>query len=182
MKAVYLLIVLIIVIIGAYAAYAPLAKKASADKPQPKAAASAGPAEKAPDFTVTDPNGNKVSFSSMIGKPVIVNLWATWCGPCKMELPDFQEASLKYPDRITFMMVNLTDGDETVDTVRKFMKDNGYTFPVYYDTEQSAAKAYDVTGIPTTVFIDPQGNIVSKQIGMLSKEELQEGIDSLLAP
>ncbi len=179
MKAVYLLIILVIVIIGAYAAYAPLAKKA--DKPQPKLAGPAGPAEKAPDFTVTDQNGGKVSLSSMSGKPVIVNLWATWCGPCKTELPDFQEAAAKYSGSITFMMVNLTDGDETVDTVRKFMKDNGYTFPVYYDTEQSAAKAYDVTGIPTTVFIDPRGNIVLKQIGMLSKEELQEGIASLLA-
>ena len=98
-----------------------------------------------------------------------------------MELPDFQEAAAKYSGSITFMMVNLTEGDETVDTVQKFMKDNGYTFPVYYDTEQSASKAYDVTGIPTTVFIDSRGNVVLKQIGMLSKEELQEGIDSLLA-
>ncbi|MBR4749303.1 MAG: TlpA family protein disulfide reductase [Abditibacteriota bacterium] len=180
MKAIYILIILVIVIFGAYAAYGTLAKKAAADKPSAPVPAASKPAEKAPDFTVTDQKGSKVSFSSMLGKPVIVNIWATWCGPCKMELPDFQKASLKYSDRITFMMVNLTTGDETEQTVRKFMKDNGYTFPVYYDTEQSADGAYQVTGIPTTIFIDAEGNIVSKQIGMLSGEELQEGIDSLL--
>ncbi|MBO4548899.1 MAG: TlpA family protein disulfide reductase [Abditibacteriota bacterium] len=183
MKAVYILIILVVVMIGAYSAYGTLAKKASAEKQPPAAApaAPAGPAEKAPDFTVTGQNGDKVSFSSMLGKPVIVNIWATWCGPCKMELPDFQEASQKYSDRITFMMVNLTSGDETVDTVRKFLRENSYTFPVYFDTEQSADGAYQVTGIPTTIFIDAEGNIVSKQIGMLDREELQAGIDRLLA-
>ena len=99
---------------------------------------------KAPDFTVINNNGDEVKLSDYIGKLVVVNFWATWCGPCASELPAFDNAYEKYKDEVEFLMVNLTDGySETVDKVKKYVKDNGYTFPVYYDTKYSAFKKCD---------------------------------------
>ena len=88
------------------------------------------PAAAAVDFTVTDREGNTVKLSEFFGKPIIINFWATWCGPCKSELPVFDEAYRKYGEGVTFLMVNLTDGyRDTVEAVKAFIEDNDYTFP-----------------------------------------------------
>lgn len=138
--------------------------------------------EAAPDFTVIDGEGNKVSLSDFVGKPVIVNFWATWCGPCKVEMPYFDTAWQEYGDEIEFMMVNLTDGfQDTVDGVKEFIEDAGYTFPVYYDTEYSGAQAYGVYSIPMTIMVDAEGALYYGMIGTLSEEKLESAIRSLLA-
>ena len=132
----------------------------------------------APDFTVEDLDGNKYKLSDFRGKPVIVNFWASWCGPCKMEMPDFEELYKEYGDKINFIMVNMTDGNqETKDKASKHISDNGYTFPVYYDTETEAAYAYGVSSIPATYFIDSEGYPVVYGVGALDKETLLTGID-----
>lgn len=139
-------------------------------------------AEPAPDFTVEDGDGNAVSLSDFAGKPVIVNFWATWCGPCQLEMPYFDAAWQEYGDRIEFMMVNLTDGfQDTVEGVKAFVEDAGYTFPVYYDTEYSGAQAYGVYSIPMTIMVDADGNLFYGTIGTLSEETLESAILSLLA-
>lgn len=138
-------------------------------------------AYKAPGFTVQDGDGNAVSLADMIGKPVILNLWASWCPPCKAEMPDFEAAYKEYGDTIHFMMINMTDGfQETVEKAKSFLADVGYTFPVYFDTESEAAIAYNATSIPATYFIDAEGNLVVYARGMLDAENLQKGIDILL--
>ncbi len=135
----------------------------------------------APDFTVIDGEGNEVKLSDFIGKPVIVNFWATWCGPCQVEMPYFNTAWEEYGDRIEFMMVNLTDGfQDTVEGVKEFIEDAGYTFPVYYDTEYSGAQAYGVHSIPMTIMVDPEGGLYYGLLGTLSEEKLQSAILSLL--
>ncbi len=139
------------------------------------------PVNYAPDFEVMDKDGNAVKLSDFRGKPVVLNFWATWCPPCKAELPDFDEASATYGNEVTFLMVNLTDGSrDTVSVVKEFVSDNGYTFPVYFDTQYSAANAYRVSSIPTTYFINAEGEIVSYKVGMVSASELESGIQSLL--
>lgn len=136
----------------------------------------------APDFTVIDAEGNEVKLSDLRGMPVIVNFWASWCGPCKSEMPDFQEVYELYGDKIQLMMVNLTDGSrETVESAGKHVEEQGYTFPVYYDTEMSAAIAYGVQSIPVTYFIDAEGTVVCRGMGALDKETLQQGIDMVYA-
>lgn len=81
-----------------------------------------------------DADGNTVRLSDMFGKPVVINFWATWCPPCKRELPDFDRLCREYGDRVVFMMVNLTDGRrDTVDGTKKFVSEKGYTFPVYFE-------------------------------------------------
>lgn len=135
----------------------------------------------APDFTVLDKDGNTVKLSDFRGKPVVLNFWATWCPPCKQELPDFNQAAEAYKDEIVFLMVNLTDGQrDTVDSVKAFVADNGYTFPVYFDTAYSAANAYMVSSIPTTYFINAKGEAVNYKIGMMTAAELESGIKGLV--
>ena len=132
----------------------------------------------APDFTVIDKDGNTIKLSDMRGKPVVINFWASWCPPCKAEMPDFEEMYKKYGDEVTFMMVNMTDGDrETVELAKKHVEDNGFTFPVYFDTEMSAAYAYYVTSLPATYFIDAEGNLITHAIGMINAATLERGIE-----
>ena len=134
-----------------------------------------------PNFTVLDANGNEVTLEEMRGKPVILNFWASWCAPCKSEMPAFQDAFREYGDEIHFMMVNLTDGSrETVDTALSYIKDQGYTFPVYCDTTLEAGIAYGASAIPITFFIDEDGHGVAYAQSALSRENLQVGIDMLL--
>lgn len=131
----------------------------------------------APDFTVLDKDGNKVKLSDHIGKKVIVNFWASWCGPCKNEMPDFQKAYEAYGDDIVFMMVNMTDGtSETIKSATKFIENAGYSFPVYFDTEESALNAYYVYSIPATYFINSDGTLAAYARGMINEEALTKGI------
>ena len=141
----------------------------------------AAPDYSAPDFTVEDREGNKVKLSDFEGKPVILNFWASWCGPCKMEMPDFEEAYLEYGDRINFVLVNLTDGSqETVESAAAYVDGQEYTFPIYFDTELSAAMAYGVNAVPVTYFIDAEGNLVAWGQGMLRPEDIAQGISMIL--
>ncbi len=132
----------------------------------------------APDFTVTDVNGNKVKLSDFKGKPVVLNFWTTWCYYCKLEMPDFNDASKEYPD-VQFIMINSMDGD-TVDVAMEFIEENGYEFDVFFDTENNEAMmSYSITSYPQTVFIDKDGNISSHMRGMLTKDVLQTEIDKI---
>jgi len=138
-------------------------------------------ASAAPDFTVYDVDGNAYKLSDFRGKPVILNFWASWCGPCKMEMPDLEKAYQEYGDQIQFMMVDLADGSqETVEKASAFIKEQGYTFPVFYDTDMEGAYAYGVTGIPVTYFINAEGVFEAYYQSAMSAEVLQKGIDLLL--
>ena len=133
------------------------------------------------DFTFYDIDGNAYNLSDFQGKPVILNFWASWCGPCKSEMPDLEGAYKAYGEQIHFLIINLTDGErETVDTASAYIAGQGYTFPVYYDTQWDGATTYSISAIPMTYFIDAEGNFVYQVKGMMSSEVLQDGIDKLL--
>ena len=134
----------------------------------------------APDFTVYDRDGNPVKLSDYRGKPVVLNFWSSRCGPCQMEMPDFQKAYEDLGEEIHFIMVNVTDGSwDTVDSAYPFIAENNYTFPVFYDTDISAASAYGVSSLPTTYFIDAEGNGVAYGMGAMDLETLMSGIDMI---
>ena len=134
----------------------------------------------APDFTVYDAEGNAVKLSDYIGKPTIVNFWASWCGPCQMEMPDFDEKYQELGSEVNFLMVNMTDGSqETLETAKAFLTEAGYSFPVYFDTDMDAAMTYGVNSLPSTYFIDAEGHAIAVAQGMIDAATLQQGIDMI---
>ena len=138
--------------------------------------------EKAADFTMTDRTGAQVRLSDFFGKPIIINFWATWCGPCQMELPYFDEAFGKYQDQIQFLMVDLADGAyETREGCIAFALDRGYSFPLYFDEFGEGSEAYGISAIPYTLVIDADGRIVDSHLGSMSSADLQKLIDALIS-
>ena len=116
----------------------------------------------APDFTVYDKDGNEVRLSDFFGKPIVLNFWASWCGPCQYEMPDFDEKYKELGSEVNFVMVNMTDGQrETVDTASAFIEEKGYSFPVLFDSDSEAALSYGAYSLPTTFFIDADGHVIA---------------------
>jgi len=134
----------------------------------------------APDITVYDKDGNAVSLSDFKGTPVVLNFWASWCGPCKGEMPDFDKVYLEYDGTVDveFMMVNLTDGmQETKEKAVKFVEEGGFAFPVYYDTDMDGMRTYGVQAVPVTYFINAEGDLVTYAKGAIDAETLKKGIE-----
>ena len=149
--------------------------------PETTADATESTLPKVPDFTVTDEEGNPVNLYDFLGKPIILNFWASWCGPCRSEMPDIQKAFETYGEEIHFLMVDLTDDSrETVEAAKDYIAQAGYTFPIYFDTTLSAASAYGAYSIPMTYFIGAEGQPIARYAGAMSSDILQQGIDMLL--
>ena len=132
----------------------------------------------APDFTVQDWDGNEVSFSDYGGKPIVLNFWAHWCGPCQMEMPEFNAAYERLGGDVTFLMVH--EGAAVEDGKAKGT-DGGYTFPVVFDVDGSVGNMYGITAFPTTFFIDAEGNLQAYYMGAMDASLLQQGIDLIYA-
>lgn len=128
----------------------------------------------APDFAVQDWDGNEVHFSDYLGKPIVLNFWAHWCGPCQMEMPEFNAAYERLGGEVTFLMVH--EG-AAVDDGKEKVTEGGYTFPVVFDVDSSAGNMYGITAFPTTFFIDKDGNLQAYYMGAMDADLLQQGID-----
>ena len=128
----------------------------------------------APDFAVQDWDGNEVHFSDYLGKPIVLNFWAHWCGPCQMEMPEFNAAYERLGGEVTFLMVH--EG-AAVDDGKEKVTEGGYTFPVVFDVDSSAGNMYGITAFPTTFFIDKDGNLQAYYMGAMDADLLQQGIN-----
>ncbi len=132
---------------------------------------------KAPDFTAYDSEGNIVKLSDYIGKPIVLNFWASWCPPCKSEMPHFDKVYSEVKDEVLFLMVDMVDGaKETEAKGKKYVADNKFSFPVLYDSNQDAAYTYGIWSLPTTVFIDRDGYVAAGVEGAIDEETLLKGI------
>lgn len=169
------LVVFILIIAGAAWGYSYLTQKA-AKPPAVTQDSSSDSYAKAPDFRVQTLNGETVVLEDFIGKSTVLNFWATWCAPCKVEMPVFEDMYAKYGDEVNFVMINVDGGASPVAAASEFIAQNGYTFPVYADTDYSASYAYNARSIPLSVFIDKDGNILQTHVGAMDGATLEKYI------
>ncbi|MFO7633397.1 MAG: redoxin domain-containing protein [Caldilinea sp.] len=131
----------------------------------------------APDFTLPTLDGGEFRLSDYRGKPVVLNFWATWCGPCQRELPAIQRAAEHYDGVVVFAAI---DQAEPIDRVQRFVDEAGLTVVVPMDGEQLVGERYDVRGLPTTYFVDEAGIIRSIWMGEMNSVILAEHIAAIL--
>lgn len=173
-----LLLVFVLLLGGAYAGYRKLQPSVNT----PDAPISVTPAESFADCTVYDANGEPVALSSLLGKPVFLNFWATWCPYCVEEFPELQRAFEEYGDKVHFAMINYTDGvRETVETASAFTEENGYTFPVYYDLDSAALEQYGVFSFPTSALLSADGVLTERRTGAVTYETVVSWFEEILA-
>lgn len=122
-----------------------------------------GKGELAPDFELETLSGEKANLSDFRGKPVFLNFWASWCAPCKEEMPDMQKFYDKYKDKVEIVAVNLTGKETNENDAIRFVEEYPYTFPVLLDRELKAGSLYSVVAIPTTYFIDSKGVVAANR-------------------
>lgn len=156
----------------------------TAEKTAEKPAEVFGPVMKnmAKNFTAYDDAGNPVTLRDMRGKPTVVNFFASWCGPCKMEMPYFETCYLEYGEQVNFMMVNLCAfGNDTKENGKKLVEEGGWTFPVYFDSDGDAAMGYAIRSMPTTIFVSADGELKGRHTGMIPEETLRRTLEAMIA-
>ncbi|MEW5989706.1 MAG: TlpA disulfide reductase family protein [Chloroflexota bacterium] len=131
----------------------------------------------APDFTLTTLTGEELRLAELRGRPVVLNFWATWCPPCRVEMPFFQDASVQYNGRAAVIGVN--QGEETP-TVSEFITSFQITYPIALDSDNRVSKLYDVRALPTTYFIDANGIVREVYTGVVNGAVLEDRIEKLL--
>lgn len=127
--------------------------------------------DSAPDFTVETADGGTFVLSEHSGKVVLLNFWATWCGPCVREMPAFEKLHSDYGEDVAILAVNCM---EERDTVNQFISDNGYTFPIAYDVEGTISMKYPSDGIPYTLVIGKDGIVKDIYLGAGEADEQYE--------
>jgi peroxiredoxin len=127
----------------------------------------------APDFELSDLSGKQVKLSDFRGKNVVLNFWASWCPPCREEMPEFQRIYSENSDKLIFVGVNLQESKENAES---FVKKLGIIFPILLDPNSNVKNMYNVFTQPVTYFIDSSGKIVDKKFGPLTSEEINEKI------
>ncbi len=132
----------------------------------------------APDFTLQTLDGESVSLSDYRGKLVMINFWASWCPPCNSEMPDLQRYYEQHQDD-DFIILGVNYQD-TPDKVQAFVEKYGVTFPILLDSDGRVANLFGVQGLPTSFFVDKEGNVLGYQPGPVTKEMLEDGITPLL--
>lgn len=138
--------------------------------------------KKAPNFKVLNQNGQEVTLHDTLGKPVVINFWSSKCPPCRKEMPDFDDVYKIYKDKVNFMMIDSIGAfGETKEDGAAMVKENGFSFPVYFDEDQSAQRTYGIYSYPTTYILDKDGNLLKGQSGLLTSEVLSKALDEVLA-
>ena len=128
------------------------------------------------DLENVRPGDRRVTLASFHGKPVVMNFWASWCVPCRREMPALNAVSEAMAGRVAFLGVNHRDGRRQA---LDFLSESGVRYPSGYDPEGGVAPLYGLPGLPTTVFIGPDGQVLLRHTGELSRSELERAIDAL---
>lgn len=134
---------------------------------------------KAPDFNLKDQYGVVHSLENYKGKVIFLNFWATWCPPCKKEMPDVESIYKEYGENKKDVVI-LGVNSEKENEVKKFLKDKGYTFPTLIDENSEVMRKYFIQAFPTSFVIDKEGNVYGYVMGGLTKEQIKQVIEEVL--
>jgi peroxiredoxin len=142
---------------------------------RPVAAKDEGEPE-APDFTLTDLDGHPFHLKSQRGKAVLMEFWASWCGPCRLEMPIVEKLHRRFQHKgLTVVGIN----DENPEVAQEFLQDKEFTFPMLFDKDGEVADSYEVDAIPTLVLVDREGKIVHREVGLGSERQLLESLKKI---
>ncbi len=141
--------------------------------------AAAGETMPLPDFNLKDENGTEFTKADIEGRVVLLNFWATWCGPCKIEMPWFIDFQRKYKDR-GFLVLAVSLDEEGWEVVRPFTAELKPNFPILLGNDETAEEFGGVVALPTSFIIDKKGAIVTRHTGLVSKSEYESDIQRLL--
>ena len=133
----------------------------------------------APDFTLTDANGKQVRLSDYKGKVVLLNFWATWCGPCKFEIPWFIEFQKTHKDR-GFTVIGVSLDEDGWESVKPYIQAKGVNYPVVVGSETVDQHYGGIEALPTSFLIDREGRIANTHVGLVSKKQYEDDILDLL--
>lgn len=137
--------------------------------------------EQAPDFTLNGLDGTPVSLSDFRGKVVVLNFWASWCPPCRVEMPHMQRLYEKYDAKnVVVLGINLTSTEKSSDNAQSFVDEQGLTFPVLLDSKGEVMDNYRIVAYPTTYFIDEKGIIRQVSQGAMNADMLKKAIQPLI--
>ncbi|EEL86816.1 thiol:disulfide interchange protein [Bacillus cereus] len=186
-----LTIIVVLLCLAGYAAYDQFGKKDQVVQERPAKSEAAMKemiarngieiGKSAPDFELTKLDGAKVKLSDLKGKKVILNFWATWCGPCQQEMPDMEAFYKEHKENVEILAINYTPSEKGggEEKVRNFAKEKGITFPILLDKNIDVTTAYKVITIPTSYFIDTKGVIQDKFIGPMTQKEMEKRVAKL---
>lgn len=147
-------------------------QKASHHESSGKSAASP---QQAPDFTLKTLSGKTLSLKDFRGRYVLVNLWASWCGPCQKEAPQLNKIDKAFSDkRLMILGVNMTSQEGSIKNVKHFVKKEGISFPILLDRSGEVMNRYHVIGIPTSYLIDPKGKVLQRFRGAVTLAEIKK--------
>ena len=133
----------------------------------------------APEFALKDADGKTVHLSDYRGKVVLLDFWATWCGPCKIEIPWFKEFQRRYKDK-GFEVIGVSMDDDGWEAVKPFAAEMGINYRIVIGNDSTADAYGGVSALPTTFVIDRKGKIAAVHVGVVSKGDIQDGIEALL--
>lgn len=139
-----------------------------------------GARQSAPNFTLTDAQGKAVQLADYKDKVVLLNFWATWCGPCKVEIPWFQEFETKYKNK-NFAVLGVSYDNSGWAAVKPYLKDNPINYKILAIVDETMPQPYaSIDTLPTTLLIDRQGRIAATHNGLVAKADYEAGIEALL--
>ncbi len=165
--------------LAAAALFAALTGCARSTEPSRKPVKEQAHRNPAPDFTLRDANGKSVRLSDYKGQVVLLNFWATWCGPCKIEIPWFMEFQKTYKDR-GFTVLGVALDDDGWDSVKPYIERKQFNYPVMIGSMQVEQLYGGIESLPTSFIIDRQGRIASTHVGLVTKNVYEDDIRQLL--
>lgn len=186
-----LTIIVVLLCLAGYAAYEQFGNKEQAVKVKQEKSEAAMKeiiarngieiGKSAPDLELTKLDGTNVKLSDLKGKKVILNFWATWCGPCQQEMPDMEAFYKEHKENVEILAINYTPSEKGggEEKVSNFAKEKGITFPILLDKNIDVTTAYKVITIPTSYFIDTKGVIQDKFIGPMTQKEMEKRVAKL---